>query len=111
MTKRAKEATLAVNLTPAVADVPTSPAQRWLGYVTPVVHSVTDAVAATQSVVEKRLGICPAKVLAKAVSEGLDVLGDRLHSVAKRLRIFADGAPQQTDGSAGPETSTPRAQV
>ncbi len=97
--------------TPVVRDVPTNPAQRWLGYVTPVARRVTGAVAVTQSIVEKRLGFCPGKVLAKAVSKGLDVLGDRLHRVAKRLSMFAADAPPQADESAGPETTTPPAQV
>jgi hypothetical protein len=85
--------------TAVAADGPPRPAQRLLGYVTPVVNRVADGTTAafrgTQSAVEKRLGFCPGKVVAKAVSSGLDALGNGLLGASKQLRKVA-GVEQKT---------------
>lgn len=110
MTQLANEASATVESTPVVTDVPARPAQRWLGYVTPVVHRVTGAVVDTQSAIEKRLGFCPGKELLKAASKGLDVLADRLHLVAKRLRTIAGSVSRPAADDAG-QAGRPQAQA
>ncbi len=107
MRKQAKKATVTVEPTPIVPDVPTKVAKGWLDNMPPMVQRFAGAVADTHSAVEKRLGFCPGKELIKAVSNGLDVLADGLHRVASRMGGAVEATPPKADESAGPATSSP----
>ena len=109
MTDLANEATIAVEPTPIIPEMPMKPAQGWLGNMPPMVQRFAGAVADTHSAVEKRLGFCPMKELQargesaiKAVSERLDMLADGLHRVASRMRVAAGATPPKADESAAP---------
>jgi len=65
MSERARAATIMVEPTPIVPDVPTKAAQGWLGYVQPMAQRFAGAIRST---VEKRLGFCPGVELIKAAS-------------------------------------------
>jgi hypothetical protein len=110
MTQLASQSGSSVESIPVAPDAPAKPAQRWLGYVTPVVQRITGVVAETQSAVEKRLGFCPGKELLKATSKGLDALADGLHSLAARLRTATEGAPRQVDDPSA-QGASPQAQA
>ena len=97
MSEQARAATIMVEPTPIVPDVPTKAAQGWLGYVQPMVQRFAGTMAGTRSAVEKRLGFCPGVELMKAASKGLDMLADGLHGVARRLRVAAGATPPKAD--------------
>ena len=107
MTDLANEATIAVEPTPIIPEMPMKPAQGWLGNMPAMVQRFAGAVADTRSAIEKRVGFCPMKVAIKAVSEGLDTLADGLHRVASRMREAAGATPPKVDESAAPATSSP----
>ncbi len=114
MAEQAREATITVEPTPIVPDVPTKAAQGWLGYMQPMVQRFAGAVADTRSAIEKRVGFCPMKVAIKGVSERLDMLADGLHRVASRMRVAAGATLPKADESGVPATNipeSPRAQA
>jgi hypothetical protein len=114
MSEQARAATITVEPTPFIPDVPTKTAQGWLGQVQPMVQRFTGAMAGTRSAVEKRLGFCPGVELMKAASKGLDMLADGLHGVASRLRVAAAATPPKADERTVPAASTavsPRAEA
>jgi hypothetical protein len=109
MSELAKEAGSIAEPTPLVPEVAAEPVQRLVGYMKPAVQRVAGAVTGAQAAIEKRLGFCPGKEIAKAASAGLDALADGLHRIASRLRTFAGGAPQADEGTDAP--SSPPAQA
>jgi len=119
MTELTNEASSTVVVTPVVPDVSVKAAQRWIGYVPPMVQRFAGAVLDTRSAIEKRLGFCPLKELQaragsaiNAASEGLDMLADGLHGIACRLRaaagaaVDAETAPPKAAESAAPAASS-----
>ncbi len=91
MSELSNEAKVTLGTNPVVVpDVASKPAQQWLGYMSPVVSRLTDAMLDTRSAIEKRLGFCPMAEAAKFASRGLDAFAEQLRRAASGLRAFAD---------------------